>query len=357
MLIKPEISARIKLLRFPLIVGVVLIHTQIKQYSSYPISDWVQSFLEIISREAVPLLFIISGYLFFINFEFTWNNYIKKVKSRFWTILVPYLFWNFTSLVLLLSLQLIPKMSSFFIRDNRRFLVTDQTNFIDYLFGAFGIYNYFPASGYLWYLRDLFLMVLLTPLLWFLVKKIPYLTLIVLTLNWMGNLHIVGYSVSLMFFYLGALLAVKNVNLLMVDKYNKFIIIIYLVMAVFVVNGYTIYPNKIINININIVFTQLTVLLGILAIWSGSNLLSKPIENILLKLSPFAVFVFLAQQPFILAGKFLFVNKFLPRSNFLLVLISFVFISLFVIIGTLATGLTLKRYTPNFYNFITGNRG
>lgn len=36
-----------------------------------------------------------SGYLFFKNLEY-WNNqeYVKKIKSRFWTLFIPYILWN-----------------------------------------------------------------------------------------------------------------------------------------------------------------------------------------------------------------------------------------------------------------------
>ncbi len=49
-------------------------------------------FTESISRFAVPMFFILSGIAFFRNFET--GQYFRKLKSRLFTLLIPYLVWN-----------------------------------------------------------------------------------------------------------------------------------------------------------------------------------------------------------------------------------------------------------------------
>ena len=69
-------SKTIDFLRFPLIVGVVLIHAHITgmtikgndvlRGNSFPVCDTISYFFsEVVARMAVPLFFFISGFLFF----------------------------------------------------------------------------------------------------------------------------------------------------------------------------------------------------------------------------------------------------------------------------------------------------
>lgn len=99
-------SQTISFQRFPLIVGVVLIHSYFSEVvingvdlmknGIFPIYSTVSFlFSQIISRIAVPLFFFISGYLFFFKINlFTREIYLQKLKKKVQTILIPYIFWN-----------------------------------------------------------------------------------------------------------------------------------------------------------------------------------------------------------------------------------------------------------------------
>ena len=98
-------SKTIAFLRFPLIVGVVLIHCYYKELpiggvkvpvmDEYPIYKLIADlFSQVLARTAVPLFFLISGYLFFYKSSFSWPMYGSKLRKRAQTLLLPYLFWN-----------------------------------------------------------------------------------------------------------------------------------------------------------------------------------------------------------------------------------------------------------------------
>ena len=97
---------------------VVLIHTlqgdeknEIMQSCYGNILYFIQ---EAICRSAVPVFFIISGYLFFQNItEFKKEAYSSKVKSRIRTLFIPYLLWNLIALTENLIKHL-PVLSSVF---------------------------------------------------------------------------------------------------------------------------------------------------------------------------------------------------------------------------------------------------
>jgi surface polysaccharide O-acyltransferase-like enzyme len=123
MKITKDISDRIQFLRFPLVVAIVFIHSgaiflsaedQFSQHYSFSVKFIIYLISGIFARVAVPLFFIISGFLFYRNFDFTFKNYILKIETRIMTLFVPYLFWNISLLIFLLILQSIPFLSPFF---------------------------------------------------------------------------------------------------------------------------------------------------------------------------------------------------------------------------------------------------
>ena len=99
------LSQTISWLRFPLIVGIVLLHTYIlnRPVAGYVVTEDNSPYFAIFEHIAkadigeitVPLFFFISGFLFFYRVD-KWNQqvYVKKLKSRFHTLVVPYFLWN-----------------------------------------------------------------------------------------------------------------------------------------------------------------------------------------------------------------------------------------------------------------------
>ena len=148
-------SQVISFLRFPLIVAVVFIHTQITaiggikanlsapfQFAGqFPIYETTVFLVaQIFARLAVPLFFIFSGFLFFKKCdEFNTSTYFNKLKKRTHSLLIPYLFWNLLFIVL----------SSQFADSIKDWLI---------LFWR-------PASLQLWFIRDLMVVVLFSPLI------------------------------------------------------------------------------------------------------------------------------------------------------------------------------------------------
>ena len=124
------------------------------------LNGFIQAFFcQGINRIASPLFFIISGYLFFVNLTGQRSDFIRKVKKRFNTLIIPYLFWSLWGLLFYLVLQaFLPPSISF-----TRGLIMDwdfaklmNTIFLD------------PIPYQLWYVRDLTVFALLSPLLYIL---------------------------------------------------------------------------------------------------------------------------------------------------------------------------------------------
>jgi len=165
----PELQSRvISLLRLPLMVLVVLIHAQLGDAVDGGIAFQGTQFLlsNVIARTSVPLFFIISGYLFFFGKDFTVSIYLEKLKRRIRTLLIPYLLWNLLILLILLTVQtFIPSLQGE-SKPINSYNLTDWAN-------TFGIGTH-PIDAPLWFLRDLIVMVLISPIIYWAIRLLRW---------------------------------------------------------------------------------------------------------------------------------------------------------------------------------------
>lgn len=117
-------SQSLDLLRFPLAVVVLAIHTfstegfkihgTMVSFENMPVVLEVNHFIDGFLRgQSVPIYFFISGFVFFLGIELTKEKYIQKLKNRMKTLLIPYIIWNVIA-VLWMLLRFLPCFSSLF---------------------------------------------------------------------------------------------------------------------------------------------------------------------------------------------------------------------------------------------------
>lgn len=125
---------------------------------------------------AVPVFFILSGYLSANKLLDPNRSYRQLVFHRIQTLVVPFLFWNFLvlSLVWLLnSLEL-----RFVLRSAGAYLNVGPTVW-DNLAALLGIWRY-PIVYQFWFLRDLIIITLLAPLVLKISSYIPFFSVLCL---------------------------------------------------------------------------------------------------------------------------------------------------------------------------------
>jgi surface polysaccharide O-acyltransferase-like enzyme len=301
MMIKSDISTRIQVLRFPLILFVVFIHgSWFIPYQSHSalISSFPQLFVSnTLARIAVPLLFIISGYLYFIKFDFSWKTYKEKLNRRFFSLILPYLIWNVSYSLFLLFKQYTTENPS----QNDPFIINIH-NFGDFINAIIG-----PDLGPFWYVRDLIVLIIIAPLFWILAKKAPYLCLLILGVPWL--IYDKVGRVSSLFFLIGCLIAIKQWDVTKFDRYKIFLLPIYLVLAGVIACFQGIYQMEQFWM---IPLRNITILLGIIVMWSITDVVTPQIKAYLLYLSRFAFFVYASHSPI-----FMLQNQFFPGEYYL----------------------------------------
>lgn len=233
---KQEIFDTFDLLRFPLCMFVVYEHMTTKygpvingehfDPTKYEVFNYVTVILNAFLTEpvAVPVFFFISGFLFFRGGELDNTAYASKLKRRLKTLLIPYFFWN-----ALCVLQLCLKSLPMFHWENT-LNITPLT-----LLSAFWIYRgelvnaahpliidpnefYGPILGPLWYLRNLFLLCVFSPLIWWVIKRSRYAVTVIAGFFWFLSIlfikeqWVVVMFESVVFFSWGAALVNQEGN-------------------------------------------------------------------------------------------------------------------------------------------------
>ena len=184
-------SRTVTWMRFILAVMVVFIHIpHHTQFGLILCDDFC--------RLSVPAFFLISGYYFFLHFE-TWNTtlWLDKLKKRVFTILIPFILWNIIAMAQYVLRALIVKEPFSFAQ-----MYAERGIFIDY-----------P----LWFLRDIVLMSLLAPLVYFIVKKFGiwfFVAMMAFPLIgiWTSR-EILTYN-AVLFFILGAYLQINELDII-----------------------------------------------------------------------------------------------------------------------------------------------
>ncbi len=168
------VSRTISCSRFPLALMVVLSHANIVVVCSTLsggdfecpwASRFVMDMLSFLGRSLVnPMYFAISGFLFFLRVEdFNRETYRRKLRRRVGSLLVPYLIWNFLAFAYKLAKQWAGLGDMALPND-----LQGWTGFFLSAFWQFGDEG--PADMPLWFVRNLMVVVLFTPVIHRLVR-------------------------------------------------------------------------------------------------------------------------------------------------------------------------------------------
>ncbi|MCM1300898.1 MAG: acyltransferase [Alistipes senegalensis] len=364
------------LLRFPLALVVLTIHTwssngfylqgELIDLQHYPffqeVNFWIDGFLR---GQSVPIYFFISGFVFFLGIEWNRATYRRKLKNRVKTLLIPYLIWN-TIAIALSFIKFLPFFSEFRAAD------TDFQFNIQALLSCFWTYtnDFFPTlldlqsssvantpiNAPLWFLRDLMIVVLCTPLLYRLLKWAGSRAVVGLGFLWFTTGYWeLGHTNQLMdaffFFSWGAYLSIHRKDMLDVfGRYFKLSLWAYPLLALSYVLAMHYWPEAAFTIK------RLNILAGLLFAYNAAVRL---LDWNICKPNAF----FAASSFFVYITHGLICNR-LCRILFVLIQpesdisISGVYtLAVILTIGLLLSAFyLLKRYTPRLLKVLTGRQ-
>ena len=319
------LSYKLKCLSFFLMLLVVLLHSSLLDYST-GISYSIQCFITVsVTRIAVPLFFIISGFLFFIDKNVTLNffkiQYLKRAKS----LLMPYCFWCGLGCIM---------------------WAIYQQNFWPFEHFSFNP----PRAVYqLWFLRDLILCVIMSPLIYVALKYLKIMAVILLFFLMPHVSFVEGFS--LFDFALGAYIALNKLPFISDER-------IFPMRTFFmgmIWGGGCFFQYYSYGMNYTYI-SHIIILLGIIFVWILYNIIHRTgilhFRNDWVLSTSFFIYLFHEPLLSIIKKTALIFN---PNPNFGTMIVYVLSFMLTTTICILVAHI-LNRKIPVFYNFITGGR-
>lgn len=360
-------SRAIDLGRIILIVGIVFLH-----YGMYPnlranpfggmsiteheVATFVNSFLLFFFFSVVPLLSAISGWLFFSFLEHPEGDVAAslgtRIRKRFFSLYLPLVTWNLLYLVVLLIVSSFAPDHPVFAALNIDLDTASARQYFDAVFAL----DHHPVAFQFWFVRDLFLTVLLSPVLWLVLKRAPLIGAAALFGAW-----IVNYDFAIFFrpdvaffFYLGGLVRAKKLDLRLGGRAVLAMVVLYLTLVtVRSLAPYVIQHSSPLLSG----FTRLMRLVGVLACWGVFlRVAETPTGARLARLGPFAFFLYATHFPLMAEVKLQLWNLLPDSSDFWMVVHYLASVSITIAL-CLGGACLLARYAPEVFALLNGGRG
>ena len=351
-------SLRIAMLRFPLIALVVFLHAFSRQIAaSDPVQAlgdahtydyYVRYFIStMLARVAVPLYFIMAGYLLEYGVSFTWKKYGEKLRSRIPTLLYPLIFWNVLVLCLFLAVELTPQGRALLSGNNK---LVVQYSVMDYVNAVFGVTD-LPLAYQFWFVRDLIALSVLWPAIRILLQYSRNIILLIPAIIWFLPIapQYNNEIQALLFFTAGVALALGKKDLFSLDKFGTYIAAAYAVALVADIST--------VGRPFNLFIHNIDILLGCSTALFATKfcLKAEKLRDVLLALSPASFFVFAAHEPMLTFMRKVAYKALHPHSSEMILVIYFVLPTVIICLLTAAYFL-LNKIFPAAIGFITGGR-
>lgn len=164
-------SRDINLLKGISILLVLFIHANIKD--ALPDIDdrsalgmWTQIVTRILVDNAVPMFFLVSGFLFFLKS----GSIFGKWKKRVSTLLMPYILWCLVGFMIPFVFQEVLGLVHLFSGNSLKRIAEFEP--FDYVRVFWDVRDGAPILSTMWFLRDLLVMVALTPIIKLLTQRL-----------------------------------------------------------------------------------------------------------------------------------------------------------------------------------------
>lgn len=343
------LSDKIKLLSFLAIILVLYIHSDFHDYPheifGMKFNHYLQRAISTqLGRCAVPLFYMISGYLFFRNVN-SQSDVLEKMKKRVKSLLIPYIIAAIFFPMFLLLVEQIPFAAN--MSNGGRIITEFQKPMGDVLRELFiakdGVTS--PLAFHLWFLRDLIIIVVCCPVLFFLRKylKSELVCLIFFILSYV-YMPIVSFS---SFFWFIAGEAFLN----RMEKVRSWIWpVIYIVISII----------EMLSSNDCFTYLQIPItFVGVIAIWSVYDILVDKSfylnhHHYMSIACSFTFFIYLFHEPTLnIVRKLLILILGRTSIGFSInYLVSpWIFVILFILLG-----LFFRKYIPRLYSICVGGR-
>jgi succinoglycan biosynthesis protein ExoH len=347
--IDATVSARINMMRIVLISGIIFVHVPHDPATSAYAGavsgfDWMRVFLgDSLFRIGVPCLSAISGYLLFHR-GFEAFDYRRTLRTKASTILLPFLLWNITFLALVYLAQL-RGIGFGYLPDVPNATPREMMNL------ALAVESW-PINIPLYFLRDLLLCLILSPLIALAVLRYPR-TVLVLMLAYavLPVPNGIFLKKSILFgFSFGVAMALHRVDIRRMDRFALPVVLAVLAMAVLLSFALYAYgPEFPAWLDM---LRAVTAIAGIFGAWALSALLVRTATGqSLARLGGLSFWIFCGHYPLLILFWMVW-NRF-GSADYPLFYIASPLLALVILVSTHALA---QRFLPPLHAILTGRR-
>ena len=293
-----------------------------------------------------PIFFLVSGFLFFLRP----GSIIEKWEKRVKTLLIPYILWCIVGFIIPFILQEVLGLAHLFSGNSLKKIADFET--LDYIKMFWNIRNGAPILSTMWFLRDLIVIIMLTPAIRLLVKTMKWsFPLLLICVYLFYSFNVTGMSSSTLFWFgMGSWFAIKGKNLFAwIECFNGNLLLVVWISTLI---------TTIISFYYDWHYETVHAIFGIIhfvAIYKCVSVISiSGIPKWLTAVSTASFFIYAFHEPWM--GYVLKISyKALHPSGLILYIAPFILVA-FATAYSYAAYALLKRYAPRLLNLLTGAR-
>ncbi|HMK03886.1 MAG TPA: acyltransferase [Ferruginibacter sp.] len=310
-------------------------------------------------RFRIPMLFIISGYLFAMSDS---TPYKQRAGKRVRTLLYPYLVWSAFGLLLTWGLEFFPYSRDIVV--STRMMQLDETRVLLHQYHWYEVlirWIFFPVSYQLWFIRVLLVYNLAYPALrWCITHPVAkWIFFSIVILWWIATSGFVLIEgEGLLFFSLGIWMQKRNFD---IDTPNKWLQPTFWLIVFIGASLLKTWLALMENINvlepILLLLHKITVISGLICAWYGCNTLVKFFmeKKWFNWLTAFSFMIYVFHAPLVVYATkavFMQINHWHAYRMITYIVLPFCLVVMAVCLGAL-----MRSWIPGVYSFVTGGRG
>ena len=358
-----EFSELIRSLRLVMVMGLVFVHfgnfpgEDLDPFTgvinaTYPFASSFNSFFTYFFLCSVPVLSLISGYLYCYQGE---PSFLKSLKKKSKTLVLPTITWTSLWLLVAFTLYSIGKSSNQFTYYDQGF---SDYNLLDLLNGIIGVTET-PFAFQFWFIHDLVLSILITPLVIPIIKRFGLIIVLIPFTLWILEIEPIAffnYKV-VAFFNIGIYLGLNKFKPELPTTLWKYNLTIPIFITLVLVRIYVPAFNEGV-MPLDTVFELFLRLMGSVAIVTlvlNLRVYCKTIYQFLVNRSGYAFFLHAFHFPLVIIIKQVLsmTNLFNGEAG---LIILWIFTIILTILSSMITANILNKFIPPLYKILNGQR-
>lgn len=311
-----------------------------------------------ILRFRIPMLFLISGYIFALQDH---KPYGERVRKRFFSLIIPFLIWSAIGIAITYLWQQFP-VAAQAVQNSK----VDQLG-VNKPYDELGWLQvirrwlFAPVSYQLWFIRNLFVYNLLYPVFLWIIKRyaLPWFIVLFILMLMIFQFYIIDAQ-GMFFFTLGIWINKTNFPIhrqpTWFSGYLYWLIFLGLVF-IKTFMAFEFEEHSAVSYWTMMLLHFLSALAGIVAVWYSLD----PLVTWCMRrrwfvwMTSFSFVIFGLHVPllnYVMSLSHIYLHN-LPMYR----IITYVFVPLIILAFCILTGAILKRLVPSFYRVATGGRG